>query len=75
MELLNDVLHRIAPQDAACRAAAVDHILHLTMPRWALGRLLDLAVDLAGLPRLQGARVDAGCYECQFMKATLLLFR
>ena len=64
MDLLNDVSHRIFPQDAACRAAAVDHILHLTMPRWALGRLLDLAVDLAGI---------TGDLRCPVARKRLLL--
>lgn len=49
MDLLNDISNRIAPQDPRARAAATEHILRLAMPRWALGRLLDLAVDLAGI--------------------------
>jgi nicotinate-nucleotide--dimethylbenzimidazole phosphoribosyltransferase len=41
----------IAPHDQAWRARAVSRIEQLTMPRWALGRLCDLAVDLAGMTR------------------------
>ena len=42
---------RIEPQSSQWRDAARKHIHQLTMPRWALGRLLDLAVDLAGMTR------------------------
>lgn len=48
---LTECLNRIEPQSADWRAAAERHIHTLTMPRWALGRLLDLAVDLAGMTR------------------------
>ena len=48
---LTECLRRIEPQSAEWRAAAERHIHTLTMPRWALGRLLDLAVDLAGMTR------------------------
>lgn len=48
---LSECLSRIEPQSAKWREAARDHIRSLTMPRWALGRLLDLAVDLAGITR------------------------
>jgi nicotinate-nucleotide--dimethylbenzimidazole phosphoribosyltransferase len=49
MSLLNTTLNRIAPQDAASRAAARNRLSQLTMPYWALGRLMDLAEDLAGI--------------------------
>ncbi|MEI7958103.1 MAG: nicotinate-nucleotide--dimethylbenzimidazole phosphoribosyltransferase [Verrucomicrobiota bacterium] len=39
------------PQDAGCRAAAHARLEQLTMPHWALGRLMDLAEDLAGITR------------------------
>ena len=42
---------RIAPQDAAWRAKAKQRLDQLIMPHWALGRLMDLAVDLAGMTR------------------------
>ena len=48
---LTECLKRIEPQSAEWRVAAERHIHTLTMPRWALGRLLDLAVDLAGMTR------------------------
>jgi nicotinate-nucleotide--dimethylbenzimidazole phosphoribosyltransferase len=44
-------LGRITPQDDACRAAAKQRLDQLIMPHWALGRLMDLAVDLAGITR------------------------
>jgi nicotinate-nucleotide--dimethylbenzimidazole phosphoribosyltransferase len=51
LSLLNDTVHRIVPQDAAVRAQAHHRLEALTMPYWALGRLLDLAEDLAGITR------------------------
>ncbi len=51
MTLLERTVQRIEPQDAACRAAAHARLEQLTMPYWALGRLMDLAEDLAGMTR------------------------
>ena len=51
MSLLDKILQQIEPQDAACRAAARARLEQLTMPHWALGRLMDLAEDLAGMTR------------------------
>ncbi len=49
MTTLEATILRIAPRDAAARAAAHAHLEQLIMPYWALGRLLDLAEDLAGM--------------------------
>lgn len=49
MSLLEDTASRIAEQDAKARAAARERLEQLTMPHWALGRLMDLAEDLAGM--------------------------
>lgn len=51
MSLLESTLSQIEPQDAASRAAARARLEQLTMPHWALGRLMDLAEDLAGMTR------------------------
>jgi nicotinate-nucleotide--dimethylbenzimidazole phosphoribosyltransferase len=51
MSTLAATLAAITPQDPAWRAQATARIEQLTMPRWALGRLCDLAVDLAGMTR------------------------
>jgi nicotinate-nucleotide--dimethylbenzimidazole phosphoribosyltransferase len=51
MSLLAETLVAISPQDPAWRSRATARIEQLTMPRWALGRLCDLAVDLAGMTR------------------------
>ncbi|MDD4181647.1 MAG: nicotinate-nucleotide--dimethylbenzimidazole phosphoribosyltransferase [Victivallaceae bacterium] len=48
---LNDAITAIEPADQEFRQAATEHIRNLTMPPWALGELLDLAVDLAGMTR------------------------
>lgn len=49
MKLLKSTTGGIFPQDADARTRALARLEQLTMPRWALGRLMDLAVDLAGM--------------------------
>ncbi len=49
--LLQKTISSITEQDPAWRDRAVQRIETLTMPHWALGRILDLAVDLAGMTR------------------------
>jgi nicotinate-nucleotide--dimethylbenzimidazole phosphoribosyltransferase len=51
MSLLETTIRVILPQDEAWRARAKQRLDQLTMPHWALGRLMDLAVDLAGMTR------------------------
>lgn len=51
MNLLEETIAKIEPQDETVRALAHARLLNLTMPCWALGRLLDLAEDLAGITR------------------------
>jgi len=51
MNLLETTLSQITPQDAAWRAKAKQRLDSLIMPHWALGRLMDLAMDLAGITR------------------------
>lgn len=49
--LIDATLRSIVPPDPIWREKAQARIETLTMPPWALGRLLDLAVDLAGITR------------------------
>jgi nicotinate-nucleotide--dimethylbenzimidazole phosphoribosyltransferase len=49
--LLEDTIARIRPQDAGWRRKARARLEQLTMPYWALGRVMDLAEDLAGMTR------------------------
>lgn len=49
MSLLHDTIAGIRYQDQDTRSRAKDRLNRLTMPHWALGRLLDLALDLAGM--------------------------
>jgi len=49
MRLLEETIGQIEPQDEAARVAAHARLEQLTMPHWALGRLMDLAEDLAGM--------------------------
>jgi nicotinate-nucleotide--dimethylbenzimidazole phosphoribosyltransferase len=51
MSLLEATLKQIVPQDAGWRDRAKARLDQLIMPHWALGRLMDLAVDLAGITR------------------------
>ena len=46
MKLLEETLRSIEPADPEFRRRAETRILNFAMPPWALGRLLDLAVDL-----------------------------
>lgn len=49
MSLLEETLRQITPPDKTAEAAAKERLDKLTMPHWALGRLMDLAVELAGM--------------------------
>jgi nicotinate-nucleotide--dimethylbenzimidazole phosphoribosyltransferase len=51
MDLLEATIAEIVGQDSSFRARAKERLDQLTMPHWALGRLMDLAVDLAGMTR------------------------
>ena len=49
MKLLQETIRTIKPQDQVWRGKAKARLDQLTMPHWALGRLMDLAMDLAGM--------------------------
>lgn len=49
MSLLEKTLKKIYPQDSSSRAAAKNRLDNLALPHWALGDLMDLALDLAGM--------------------------
>lgn len=49
MNLLESTIRKIMRQDSAARKLARDRLEQLIMPHWALGRLMDLAEDLAGI--------------------------
>lgn len=51
MSLLEKTLQRIYPQDSISRDNAKERLDQLALPHWALGDLMDLAVDLAGMTR------------------------
>jgi len=51
MSLIETTVEQISPQDQEYRVRAKERLDQLTMPHWALGRLMDLAVDLAGITR------------------------
>ncbi len=49
MNLIEKTIAEISPQDSFIREQAKKRLDQLTMPHWALGRLMDLALDLAGM--------------------------
>jgi nicotinate-nucleotide--dimethylbenzimidazole phosphoribosyltransferase len=51
VDFMEAVFRKIFPQDQEFRDKAVARLEQLTMPHWALGDLMDLAVDLAGMTR------------------------
>jgi nicotinate-nucleotide--dimethylbenzimidazole phosphoribosyltransferase len=51
MGALERTLEQIFPQDAEYRQRAKERLDHLALPHWALGDLMDLAIDLAGMTR------------------------
>jgi len=51
MGLLEETIGKISGQDENWRNQAQQRLEQLTMPHWALGRLMDLALDLAGITR------------------------
>ena len=51
LSFLDATFRAIFPQDYEYRQQAEERLNQLTMPHWALGDLMDLAVDLAGMTR------------------------
>ncbi len=51
MKLLEKTCQKIFPQDAESRQRATERLNQLALPHWALGDLMNLAVDLAGMTR------------------------
>lgn len=51
LSFLDATFQRIYPQDHEYRQQAEARLNQLTMPHWALGDLMDLAVELAGMTR------------------------
>ncbi len=51
VDYLEATYRKIFPQDTSYREQAIARLEQLTMPHWALGDLMDLAVDLAGMTR------------------------
>lgn len=51
VDFLKATYRKVFPQDSEYRDQASTRLNQLTMPTWALGDLMDLAVDLAGMTR------------------------
>jgi len=56
--LIEETVRSIVPCDTEWREKAKARINTLTMPQWALGRLLNVAVDLAGITRSLNPSID-----------------
>jgi len=57
MELLNKTLANIEGQSQEYRARAKERLDQLALPHWALGRLMDMGLDLAGMTRSMHPKV------------------
>jgi nicotinate-nucleotide--dimethylbenzimidazole phosphoribosyltransferase len=51
MSLLERTIKKIYPQDSDFRDKAKERLDQLALPHWALGDLMDLGIDLAGITR------------------------
>ncbi|MGB3212015.1 MAG: nicotinate-nucleotide--dimethylbenzimidazole phosphoribosyltransferase [Desulforhopalus sp.] len=51
MSLLERTIEKIYPQDSASRDAAKNRLDNLAIPHWALGDLMDLSIDIAGITK------------------------
>ncbi|MDX9834948.1 MAG: nicotinate-nucleotide--dimethylbenzimidazole phosphoribosyltransferase [Desulfobulbus sp.] len=58
---LDATYRKIYPQDFDFRRQAEERLNQLTMPHWALGDLMDLAIDLAGITRSMHPPVARKC--------------
>ena len=61
VSFLDATYRRIYPQDYDFRRQAEELLNQLTMPHWALGDLMDLAIDLAGMTRSMHPPVARKC--------------
>ena len=61
VSFLDATYRRISPQDFDFRRQAEERLNQLTMPHWALGDLMDLAIDLAGMTRSMHPPVARKC--------------
>ncbi|MFZ9594624.1 MAG: nicotinate-nucleotide--dimethylbenzimidazole phosphoribosyltransferase [Bdellovibrionia bacterium] len=55
---IESTIGRIQPHSTEWKKKAVDRVSQLTMPYWALGRLLDLGVDLVAMTRSLSPRFE-----------------
>ncbi len=58
MSMLERTLEQIYPQDSEYRDRAKERLDQLAIPHWALGDLMDLALDLAGMTRSMKPKVE-----------------
>lgn len=56
--LLEETIRKIEPQCQIWRQKASQRLSQLAMPHWALGRLMDLAVDLCGMTQSINPKTD-----------------
>jgi nicotinate-nucleotide--dimethylbenzimidazole phosphoribosyltransferase len=61
MRLLETTKGKIFPQDSEARDAAKERLDNLALPHWALGDIMDLAIDLAGITRTSKPSIKNKC--------------
>ena len=58
MSVLDRTKQKIFPQDSEARDQAKERLEQLALPYWALGDLMDLAIELAGMTASTSPQVD-----------------
>lgn len=61
MSLLETTKKKIFPQDSEARDAAKERLDNLAIPHWALGDVMDLAIDIAGITRTTKPQIRKKC--------------
>lgn len=61
MSLLEETKAKIFPQDSESRDAAKERLDNLALPHWALGDIMDLATDIAGITRTTKPLIRKKC--------------
>lgn len=61
MSLLEATKQKIFPQNSEARDAAKERLDNLALPHWALGDIMDLAIDIAGITKTTKPTINNKC--------------
>lgn len=61
MTLLENTKQKIFPQDSEARERAKERLDNLALPHWALGDIMDLAIDIAGITKTTQPKIRKKC--------------